>query len=642
MPHAPPARLRIGLPAAAFLAVPLVEIVRSLAVHDYVQRAYVVHGQTLLAMKWGCWLLAAALASWPAFRKWLLRNVDGSGSPSAPWRRWGPVAVSLEFTALLCFLTYCRYRGSQFPLDTAAIVQRAYDTLQGDWFQSSIFGCNAFSYHFAFTLDLFSPLLLIWRSSAAFLMLQCLALGSMGLAVYHLVYRLTKSSCAGFAGMLLVYSCPAYAQMCASRLDDSVFLAPFLLWALVFMEYDRWVLCGVFMALAATTREHFPFTLMGLGVYAAFRRGRPTRSTALAGAAIIALAVALFLVEMKLVFSFPDTLGYQRASWDGYFHRYGFAGTDHLGFFAFLLRHPLGTFLKTVTPFGQTLPALNLILYAALLPLAAPLQLIPFAVAVVPQLMTEAGPLHDMLFNYPSLVFGLLMFAAAYGIARVHRLLKERRWEEFMLIPVLLVGGFGFKASANPLLPDWETPLFDSTKGIPDLIPPDASVWTDEYLGAWVAPRTRLKLAAGFPEFDREDFSRKLFKPDFVMLEIGWLIRNESREPILLYLADHHYVLYGKLPGIIVVKAPDEPQPEESSAPVELPVPTAEQALAFHHFMIVFQHILAGDHLSAKSYRGLTPEQRRIEEYCVYLTGGDSNPISLLLKETAVVRPRQD
>lgn len=620
--------------AAVFLALPIYEIGRSLLAHNYVEQAALVHGQTLFGLQWGCWILAGALLLSAPFRRSLRRHLDDDGR-RGPWRQSNALTASLAVTALLCFLMYCRYRGSQLPLDTAAIVQRVFNTAHGNWFQSSIFGCNSFSYHVAFTLDLFSPLLLIWQSSLPLLMLQCVALGSLGLAAYHLVYRLTSSSYAAFVGMLLVYSSPAFSQMCASRLDDSVFLAPFLLWALVFMEYELWGWCVAFMALAATTREHFPFTLLALGVYAAFRRGRPTVSSSLTGAAIAAGAVLLFVVEMKLIFSFPDALGYQRSSWDGYFHRYGFAGRDHLEFAAFLLRHPLATVSKTILPFEQNAPILSLILFSALLPLAAPLQFIPFFIAVIPQMMTEPGPLHDMLFNYPSLVFGLLMFAAAHGLARVLGMLEKRGWSEYLLIPVLVVSGFGFRGSKNPIMSGWQSDMFDSTSRFASLIPPNASLWTDEFLGAWVAARTQLKLASGYPDFNRPDFERKLFKPDYAAFQIGWLVHNTSRAPILLYLADHHYVLAGGVPGIAVLKSPDDPRPGEISAPAALPVPTQEQMKAFHHFAIVIQHIQAGEEIAVASYANLTPEERRIEEFCVYLTGSPADPIRRLLRETA-------
>ena len=627
------------LPSAVFFAVPAAEIYRSLSGANFAERALPVHDGMLAALKWGCWAFAAALAFSPLSRKRLLRHLEGPGRAAAPWRQWGPLAVSLEFTALLCFLTYCRYRGSQFPLDTAAIVQRAFNTLHGRWFQTSIFGCSAFSYHVAFTLDLFSPLLLIWRSSLPFLMLQCLALGSMGLAVYHLVYRLSASSYAGFIGMLLVYSCPAYSQMCASRLDDSVFLAPFLLWALVFMEYERWFLCIGFMALAATTREHFPFTLMGLGVYAIFRRGKPTLSSSLKGGALIAGAVLLFAMEMKLIFSFPDTLGYQRTSWDGYFHRYHFAGSGHFQFAAFLLRHPLSALIKTVSPFQQVVPVLSLILYAALFPLAAPLQFIPFSVAVLPQMMTEPSPLHDMLFNYPSFVFGLLMFAAAHGIARVDRRLKNRGREEFLLLPVLLVCGFGFANSKNPIFPESEymRTWFPSMPSITAQIPPNASLWADEYFATWTAARAQLKIIAGESsemEMQRLAFTSELFKPEFILTQSGRIVKIDAPDsPLLLFLADNHYVRAAQAPGLILLRAPDYPHPGGVSPGIgALRVPTPEQQVAFNYFALRFWIRQNGRdpsfHPSPDQIRirdvplNLTPDQKRIVHYLEDLMAG--------------------
>jgi uncharacterized membrane protein len=595
------------------LAVPFIEIGRSLTAHNFVDRAAAVHLQTLAALKWLCWLIAAGLAASPSFRKRVLEDLNGTSKSSSPHL---PAAVAAaSFTLLLCFLKYCQYRGYQLPEDTAVMAQRAFSASRGHFFRSGIYGVNYFSIHFAFTMDLLAPILWLWRSALALLLLQCLALGSMGAAAYLIAYRRSSSSYVGMISLLLVYSCPAYSQLSIASLNDGVFLAPFLAWALVAWEYERKILCAILLIFAATTREHFPFSLAGLGIYFVFRSGRPTRSNLLGGAAILSGAVFLWIAELKLIGSFPVDANVA-SYWADLARFYGVPGSRFEEVLPALIRHPWSVFVKCVYPFDRLWPAAGLVVYSAFLPLAAPVEFIPFCVAVLP-LMLMTGGIHDLRLHYPSLVFALLIFAAASGAARAYAWLKRRRWEGHLLWPVLLMCGLGFGGSDGVLQPNWRPQMFDVVPGIVEKIPPDASLWVDEWLSAWTACRAQLKPIA-FEGFNLAEFSHGLFRPDYVLLQKGWIAgeQPESRDPLILFLAESKYVRVAMAPDLVLLRAPDiSPSAGESPAAI-LPVPTPAQKGAIQNDL---------DRLWLE-YQGypvppvkLTDEQLRIERYCDYL-----------------------
>ncbi len=604
------------LTAALLLAVPFIVIALSLRADMYVEEAAIVHRRMLGALQWVCWIGAAVLAVRPESRRLLIRSwVWAPGGASARRLPAVAVAAAVSFTTLLCFLKFCQYRGSQFDQDTAVMTQRAFSTLHGNWFHSSVYGVDYLSIHFALLLDLCSPVLLAWRSALPLLFIQCLAIGSMGLAVYALAAR-AGGVLDGIVGMMLVYACPACAQISTAALNDGAFLAPLLLWALVFWEQERPTLAAFFLALAAVTRELFPFSLAGLGLCAILKNGRARSSNPRAGAALLAAAVFLFLAESKLMTSFSPRIS---IDWYDELYRYkDFPGQGHREFLLFLLGHPLRTLWSMIYPFDRLRPALELVAHAGLFPLAAPAEFAAFGVAMIPQMLAVGG-LHDMILHYPSLVFGLLMFATARGIAAVDRRLKNRGLEDWLIVFALLVCGFGLRESVSPLVRGFVPAAFHAAPGVAAEIPPDASLWVDEYFAAWAPARAQLKImAAGESSFDIGDFSRGLFRPDFVLLQVGRLVQpNRALDPLLLYLVDNRYEIAVQSDGLILLRAPDPTPSGQSSPSTHLPVVTPQEERAFEDFDLRFARMLRG--IPTPPVPPHSPDQKRIGDYLMHL-----------------------
>lgn len=571
------------MPAVILAAVPATVLILCFASHNYVDRAAHVQPYQLGLLKFFFWFLALAFAFAPHTRRVVSRHLDALSEESGPIRWVGPLAVAVEFTLLLLFYKYCQYRGFQLPEDTAVMAQRAFNTLHGHWFHSSIYGVNYFAIHFAFIVDLLAPVLLLWRSAFALLAVQTLAIGSLGLGAYWLTYRVSKSSYAAFVAMMLTYASPAYSMMGTASLNDGAFLAPLLLWALVAWEYEKRLWCLVLLALAAATREHFPFSLGGLGVYFVFRNGRPNRRSLLQGAGIVAAAMLLWLGELKLIASFPRD--WQEPWWPQLAASYGVSGQTFSEVLPQLLAHPIKVAVAMVYPFERVMPLVKLLLFAGFLPLAAPLQFIPFAVAVMPQMaLIKSGVLHDMQFHYPSLVFALLMFAAAYGLARIYNWLKRRDRLDWLLPPALFVIGLGFGNSQPILMKNYQVEWFDAVPEFLSKIPPHSSLWVDEMLSAPVSTRRQLKLARYMGGFDMRAFSRELFRPDYVLLRQGWLAFGaaDSRDPVLLFLANNRYERLQMGNDLVLLKAPDASDGSRRSPEAALPAPAPQESLAIN------------------------------------------------------------
>ncbi len=573
-PQEPPRRPFIWLPAVILPAAALIEVLFSLREHDFPNRAFFVHNQTLVWMSRACWVLAGAALIAP-LRLRLFRHLEGLSSAPAARRRLWPAAAALGFAGMACFIKVCQYRGFQLPFDASDLIHTAWAALHGRGLECVPEGSrNVLDVHFAFTGVLLSPLLLLWRSSLALILAQALAVGSLGLAAYFLARRLSGSSFAGFLAMLLAYSHPAFHQLASATLENSVFMAPFFLWGMVLWERGNRPWAALLLALAATTREQFPFTLAGLGLYRMFRDGRPTRDSMLKGGGLAAVAVLLWLAEIWVMgqFQHPDPSNPRGL---GYWGMYSHFGATREEILRFVLGHPLLALSKAISPPSRLWPTLMMLFFAAFLPLSAPAAGLVFLVAALPQMLMACAGTHGFLLwppvtdvgnhDYPlqnaSYVFGPLLFASAHGLARLCRSIGGER-KSWLLVPALAAAGLGFHRSVGKnLLRDWRPYLFDSGPQAVSRIPPDASVWSEEYLSTWLAPRLQLKHLT-FPGEMRGEFRSLLFRPEHILIQKAWFIHagRDGRDSIVLFLAQNRYEKVWDSSHLILLKDPSAPR----------------------------------------------------------------------------------
>ena len=562
--------LYFWLPASIFAAIPLWEIIASMSESNYVNQAALVHHQTLYGLGMACWLAAGALLVFAPLRRNAVAHLDKLALAPAWARRLWPALSAAGFAGLIFWIKFCQYRGFQLPQDSATMAHTAFNTLHGRWFEAVSEGTpNVLATHFAFTLSLLSPILLIWRSTLALILLQCLAIASMGLGVYWLVYRRSASSYAGFLGMLLVYSHPSFYQLSTASLENSVFAAAFFLWAMYFMEERRWIGCLAFLFLAVSTREAFPFTLAGLGLYLMFKDGKPSRAGMVRGGALVIGSALLWAAEMKLVNSFPVVHG------EYYWLAYSRFGADKKEIIHFVLTHPVQTLWKMVYPFPRLRPLGELFAHAALLPLAAPAKLLIFAAAAAPQLLMNS---YSLDLQYATYMLGPMMFAAAHGLGNVLRWLGDGKRRGYLLAPVLAVSGFGFRGATPTLMYNWHPDWFDAVPGLIEKIPQDASLWCEQFTSAWVACRPQLK----FDNDSHGEFTNLLFRPEYALMYKGWFFYAEPsmRAKVLEFLFENRYVKIGDAADMILLRDPAAPRAPERSPALKLPEPAPDPRLA--------------------------------------------------------------
>lgn len=543
----PPPSAGPWLPAVILLTAAIGEI--TLSAKDpyyFANRAAQIHAATMKILAWLCLGAGALALLFPRVRSRLVNNLDELSRASS-WRRRLSLAVAcLGATTIVCFVKYCGFRTFQLdPFDTAAMTQMAFNTLHGRWLESTVFSSNALGIHFAFTIALFSPVLALWSNALPLLLLQGIAVGSLGLAVYEIIWELTSSSWPAALGMILCYAHPSFHQLVAAPLDNSVFMAAFFLWGMVFLVKRQLGWCLLFIALAATGREQFPFTLAGLGIYWAVIH-RANRQRLGLGIGLMIFAIGLWFAEMRVVNSFSSGLA------AGYWAMYSKFGNTSGEVLRFAIAHPLALIGNAFYPASKLWPIAKSLLFVGLTPLAQPASLIPLAVAALPQQLValpvgkiaseQISNYQHYLLSYAAPTFGPLLFAAAAGLAALYksmeRLGSHREW---LLIPVLLVAGLGLSHSSTVLIPNSRLDFYYSAPAILGQIPEQASLWVEETaVGPWVACRPQLKIMSdlGLARW----FTDGLFRPQYVIMSKGRLRHVGIPGPIIQFLANNHYV----------------------------------------------------------------------------------------------------
>ena len=577
---APSSRFGFWLPSL-LLGVPAVEIARSFGDHYYVNRALLVHHEMLNLLTNFCWGLALALLVIPPLRRWLAAHLDGPSCMPSPGKYFGPLYVSLAFGVLVSWIKFCQYRGFQLPMDTCEHTGIAFNTIHGRWFMDCAYGiANSLSFHIALTLKLFSPVLLFWHSALALLFIQALAIASTGLASYLLVYSLTESALAGFLLMLLTYAHPSFYELSSASLDDPIIAAAFFLWAMVFLVRRRPAWCALFLVLAATGREQFPFTLAGLGAYFIFARGRPGIKRLLCGLALILGSALLWKGEVALMHSFPSYRDYGESYWN----LYALFGSNEKDILRFVLHHPFQTLWKCVYPWSRLGAFGQLLLCSALLPLAAPAECLVLLAAAVPQLLMIPGLQHEMHLQYASYTFGPLMFAAAADLARLWNRLRplspvpgaapRRRGDRsaYLLIAALAAAGLGFRSSPRTLLWNWRLDMFDTIPPLIGEVPPGASIWVDEWMTAWVGCRAQVK-SFGPVGMVPSSFYHLSFRPAYALIYKGWFVQTDpkGRDPFVTFFARSGYVKVDERDNYVLLRDPDPKAAEGLSPALVLP-----------------------------------------------------------------------
>src|SRR6266536_3444588 len=175
-------------------------------------------------------------------------------------------------------LDYVGYRSASYDLGTAA--QAVWTTAHGrflEWTAVNGEQVSRLGWHVDPLLALFTPVWLIWSSPVILVVVKAAAVSAGALPVYWLARKHLGSERAAtyFALAYLAYPATQWNALDPNLGFHPVNLAlPLLLYALWWLDEERWIRFGAVAVLAAASNEHIPVILGCFGLWYGVTRRR--------------------------------------------------------------------------------------------------------------------------------------------------------------------------------------------------------------------------------------------------------------------------------------------------------------------------------------------------------------------------------
>jgi uncharacterized membrane protein len=277
-----------------------------------------------------------------------------------------------------------------------------------------------------------SLLYFLWSDPRALLLLQTLVIGLGAWPVYLLARRQWADGEAGkrlpghLAALVFALAYLLFPALQSANYFDfhAVALAPtFFLFALYFLETERWGAFALFSLLTMSCKEDAPLLVLMLGFYALLVRRRPW-----IGLATMACSLAWFGLAVGWIMPHFDTRGVSPLA-----NRYAYLGDGPAEMAMTMLTRPGLVLERLVT--GQSLAYLrDLLAPTAFLSLLAPQVLMLALPSLAVNLLSTDGFMHQLEgFHYGAPLAPIAVASAAYGAGWLVRRARQVR----PLLPVL-------------------------------------------------------------------------------------------------------------------------------------------------------------------------------------------------------------
>jgi uncharacterized membrane protein len=402
------------------------------------------------------------------------------------------VAAYAVLFVLAAVMHYLVFEEARFDLGN--MVQAIWNTLHGH-----VLGLTAPSGHQGSRLGshvdpflvLLSPVFWIWSSPLLLLVVQVLAVSSGALPVFWLARKHLGSSraAAHFAFAYLLYPATQFNAFTPGDGFHSVSLAvPLVLFAVWFLDEDRFVAFSAVALLACSTKEEIPLAIGCLGIWYAVRRGHR-----LFGLSVFGIGLGLTLFNFMWVIPHFSPTGASPFA-----DRYSGVGGTPSGMAHKLYSDP-AAFVHAVATGHKAgylalllLPSLGLFLLEPLLFLGA---LPDLAINLLSSNVNQT----TLQFQYTA---GILPFVVAATIFGAARLMKYRQLD----LPLWVLAAAAAVAIYSPIYLGMSdvrglgSPLVAAKQHAVSLVPESAPVAATNRLGGYLSER---RLIYTFPYVGR-------------------------------------------------------------------------------------------------------------------------------------------
>jgi uncharacterized membrane protein len=414
------------------------------------------------------------------------------------------------FAAVFGTIAILRHRTFESGrFDLGNMTQAVWSTANGDVLSvTDVHGeqISRLGSHFDPILALLAPLWWLWPSPEALLVLQAVAVAAGAIPLYFLARRhLPEWPAAAVACAYLLF--PPVQWLTVSDFHPVALATPLLLAAWYFLDAGRLWPFALFAAAAIATKEHVGLAIAGLGVwYALDRRETKTGAAIAAAAGGIALVAALVVVPSFAPDAAVFESRYEDPSLDG---------------------RDLGYLLR-------------LLLSLALLPLAAPLALIPAVPELLLNVLSSTRTQTSIQTHYAATLAPSLLAATVFAVRR----LGSRA--AFVALAAALAGAVALGPVGRI---ETHADAHDAAlRRAVELVPDDAAVSATNGLGAHLSARERI---LSFPILDRADW----VAVDTTRLTFMDSLRpDRSRRPLADLRRDRSWRVVFEEEGVVVLR----------------------------------------------------------------------------------------
>jgi uncharacterized membrane protein len=408
-------------------------------------------------------------------------------------------------------------------LDLGIQTQVVWNTAQGRPFESSIEVRNYLGDHLSLILALLAPLYWVWPDVRLLLVFQAVVLALGAYPVYRLAREELSDERVGLVFALAYLLYPAVGFIVRFDFHAMALVAPLLLAGLWCWRSRKTSLALLWFLLALLCREEIGLVLAALGVILALRsRGSERRLAWLLG------AIGLVWTILGMGFVMPYLRGQPSDTFVACFDHLGASYGEGL---LRLVRDPfgaLGDSWQGIAGYKATLLP-RLLLPVAFLSLLAPGLLVPLLPSLLPAVFSRCLPHSTIYYQYTAPMIPVVFWAAIVGFRRaeggLRRLLRRTRASGVLRGVLLLLVLLG---TASALV--WDFPLWKPVQGpglyavgrpeprandaafyeAAALIPPDATLATDNHLGPHLAHRRAFYF---FPYFEA-------WRADYILVDL--------------------------------------------------------------------------------------------------------------------------
>ncbi len=402
------------------------------------------------------------------------------------------------------FLTAMKHYNFQTQTwDLGIFDQTFWNTIHGRIMQNNIEEVrNHLGVHMSPFLFLLVPGYALFPSPYFLLLIQTIALGLGAWPLYLLAKRILNQE--RWAMLLtigyLVY--PALHWVNFFDFHEISFLIPLLLAAFYFLEIGKFWWSGIFLALAASTKEDAILVVLFVGIYLLLKRNPISKENPPATWWTTQKKFGLGIILISLIYFFL-TIHYLMPALGGgllRIDRYAHLGHTPQEIIINIVTQP-SLFLKTIFQSAKIEYLIWLFLPVAFLPLFSGSALLLLIPGLLENLLTNFQSQFTGFYQYDAALIAGIFIASLYGLRKI-----LGRWNPkyvyWSLLTTLIIG-YLVRSPINPIFFPTEilenTPQWDAYRQMLELVPPDVTVAAQTNLVPHLSHREQIYMLGAEP-----------------------------------------------------------------------------------------------------------------------------------------------